>query len=161
MRPTKLGYLAILALFVAVGCSKLSFFSPSCTGDNCNASASKNDTTPTPSPSPTSTPLPSPTVDPCGGPVTGVNTSGPTQVAIGSQFKVNLTPVSKVGPLEGVLDYCNAGRVPRVTRLTDNVRCVGDCSSFGPQFVAQGVGPFLIEFIIDAAPGSFAGTVTR
>lgn len=160
MRPTKLGYVA-LVMFMAFGCSKLSFFSPSCTGDNCNASASKNDPQPTPTPTPTPTPSPSPTVDPCGGPVTGVNTSGPTLVANGTEFKVDVTPVSSVGELEGVLDYCNAKRRVRIISLTSNLRCVGDCTSFGPRFVAQGVGPFQIDLLVDTETGTFAGTVTR
>ena len=114
------------------------------------------------SPSPTASPSPSasPTVNPCG-PVVGVNLSGDTSVLIGSVFKVHVTPVSPSGPLEGTLDYCNAGRFPTIEALSTNLRCVGACNGFGPQFLAQGVGPFSVTVRVEGASAVFAGTVTR
>jgi len=128
-------------------------------------------TTPTPPIDPTATPSPSPTIapgasptatptpDPCGGPVIGVRLDGPTSVDNGTQFKIDVTPVSSTGPLEGVLDFCNSGRFVVVENLSANLRCVGSCNGFGPQFLAQGVGPFSLTIRVEGASASFAGTV--
>lgn len=114
-----------------------------------------------PSPSQQPTPTGSPTAspaDPCR-PVVGVNLSGETSVAIGSVFKIDVTPVGPGGPLEGSLDYCQNGRFVTVESLTPNLRCVGSCSGFGPQFLAQGVGPFSVTIRVEGASATFAGTV--
>ena len=115
--------------------------------------------TPTPSPkgSPTATPTATP-VDPCK-PVIGVNLSGDTEVAIGSTFVVHVTPVGPSGPMDGALDYCNASRFPSVAALSANLRCVGDCSTFGPKFLATGVGPFSVTIKVEGASATFGGTV--
>ena len=115
--------------------------------------------TPTPSPkgSPTATPSPTP-VDPCK-PLVGVQLGGPTEVAIGSTFKIDVTPVSASGPLEGQLDYCQNGRFVVIEALSANLRCVGACQGFGPQFLAQGVGAFSITVRVEGASANFSGTV--
>lgn len=127
-------------------------------------------TGPTPVPAPTpiaiasASPTPSPTAtpaDPCKPPVTGVNLSGPTSVPLGDVFKIQVTPVSATGPLEGSLDYCNNGRVPFIESMSANLRCSGSCSGYGPQFLAQGVGPFEVRIRVDNASAVFSGTVTR
>lgn len=132
--------------------------------------AAKSGTGPTPipgvSPTPSPSPSPSPTAsatpnDPCKPPVTGVNLSGDTIVPIGTVFKIHVTPVNASGPLEGSLDYCNNGRVPIVQSMSANLRCSGACSGFGPEFLAQGVGPFSIRIRVDNVSEDFAGTVTR
>ena len=116
--------------------------------------------TPTPKPSVTVTPSPSPTptVDPCN-PVVGVNLSGPTEVAIGTTFTIHVTPVSSSGPLEGALDFCNNGRFVSADSISTNLRCVGSCSSFGPQFLAQGLGPYSVTLRVLGAAATFTGTV--
>ena len=145
--------LAILAIMAILGCDgQINLF----------GSPTQVQGLPAASPSPTASPSPSasPTVNPCG-PVVGVNLSGDTSVLIGSVFKVHVTPVSPSGPLEGTLDYCNAGRFPTIEALSTNLRCVGACNGFGPQFLAQGVGPFSVTVRVEGASAVFAGTVTR
>lgn len=120
--------------------------------------------TPTPSPSPSAsgTPTPTPTpANPCAPPVTGVQLSGPTAVPIGEVFKIHVTPVNASGPLEGSLDYCNNTRVPIVESISANLRCSDACSGFGPQFLAQGVGPFSIRIRVDSVSELFEGTISR
>ncbi len=112
--------------------------------------------TPSPSPSPSASPA-----DPCKPPVTGINLSGPTSVPVGEVFRLNVTPVSASGPLEGVLDYCNNGRVPFVESMSSNLRRAGTGSSYGPEFAALGVGPFEIRIRVDGVSETFSGTVTR
>lgn len=114
--------------------------------------------TPTPSPSPGTSATP---VDPCKASVTAINLSGPLSVKVGDVFRISVTPVSASGPLEGSLDRCNNGRVPFVESMSDNLRCVGECSGYGPQFAAEGVGSFLVRIRVDAVSQTFGGTVTR
>ena len=112
---------------------------------------------PSPSPSPTATPN-----DPCAPPVTAVHLSGPLTVGVGEVFKVDVTPVNASGPLQGELDYCNLkGRTIYITDLSLNLRCVGQCNGFGPQFLAQGVGPFSMTIHVDSAASQFSGTVLK
>lgn len=114
-----------------------------------------------PTPTPTATPIVSPN-DPCAPPVTAVYLSGPLSVGVGETFKVDVTPVNASGPLQGNLDYCNLrGRVIVVESLSANLRCVGQCQTFGPQFLAQAVGPFSIRIRVDNATGQFEGTVLK
>lgn len=159
MRPLRvsLALVSLLGAFVALQACQLQRCSE---GATCTAGGSTGPSSvvvPAPSPSPSSSPSP---VDPCR-PVVGVNLSGPTSVPIGEVFRVDVTPVSPAGPLEGALDYCNAGRFVSIDSLSSNLRCVGSCSGFGPQFVAQGVGPFSATIRVEGASASFAGTVTR
>lgn len=108
-----------------------------------------------------SLPSPSPSVspaDPCS-PVIGLRLSGPTEVTLGATWRLDITPVSPSGPLEGILDYCNIGRFVVLEAVSPNLRCVGACSSFGPQFVAQGVGPFSVTARLLGVSATFAGTI--
>lgn len=117
---------------------------------------------PSPSASPSPSPSPSPTVDPCAPPVTAVKLNGPREVSIGTQFEIDVTPVSASGPLEGDLDYCNLkGRTPVIESTSANVRCSGQCSGYKLSFTAQGVGPFSIRVRVDNASAEFAGTVLK
>lgn len=112
---------------------------------------------PSPSASPTSTP-----VNPCGGPVEAVRVSGSTTVKIGDVLSFDVTPVSSAGPLEGALDYCNAHRFPTVERVSSNLRCVGSCGGWKPQFLALALGPFEVQIRVDGAVSPvFAGTVVQ
>ena len=74
----------------------------------------------TPKASPSASPSATPT-DPCK-PVVGIKLSGPTEVVFGTTFKLDITPISPSGPLEGVLDYCNIGRVPVVESTVCHLR---------------------------------------
>lgn len=145
--------LVVLVALVALSCSNQCATGAVC-GDYNTIGPSVP--TPTPSPSPSASPA-----DPCK-PVIGVNLSGPTLVPIGEVFKIHVTPVSPAGPLDGpILDACNAGRFVTIEALSSNLRCVGACNGFGPQFVAQGVGPFSVTIRVEGASAVFAGTVTR
>ena len=147
--------IAVSLLGLLAACNA-SFFSPSSIQ---GVDIARSSPTPKPSPSVSPTPTPSPTpVDPCR-PVVGVNLSGPTEVQIGSTFKLDVTPVSPSGPLEGSLDFCQAGRFVTIESLSANLRCVGSCSGFGPQFLAQGVGAFSITVRVEGASATFAGTI--
>ena len=150
---------AILALVVLGACN----FQQCKEGTVCIAGT--NGPSPIPSATPVAsvspTPSPSPK-DPCAPPVTAVYISGPTEVSNGSTFSIDITPVSESGPLAGDLDYCNLkGRTPVVESTSANLRCVGNCSGYKPQFTAQGVGPFSIRIRVDNAHGDFSGTVLR
>lgn len=146
-----------LSAFWMAGCN-------ACILGTCgDLTASKTGSGPTaiPTPPPASSPTPTATAtpaDPCK-PVVGVNLSGPLTVDIGTVFKIDVTPVSPSGPLEGSLDFCNAGRFPSIESASANVRCVGSCNGFGPQFLAQGVGPFSVTIRVEGASASFSGTV--
>jgi hypothetical protein len=162
MRPLRvsLALVSLLGALVALNACQLQRCSE---GAACNISkVSGPSSIPTPSPAvPAPSPSPSATpADPCK-PVVGVNLSGPTSVPIGEVFKVDVTPVSPAGPLEGSLDYCNSGRFVTVDAISSNLRCVGSCSGFGPQFLAQGVGPFSVTIRVEGASATFAGTVSR
>lgn len=147
-------FLGLIAALLFSGCFLLASTGPTPAIDPV-AKAS-----PSPLPSPSASPTASP-ANPCAAPVTGVNLGGPTSVPIGEVFKIHVTPVNASGPLEGALDYCNNGRVPIVESMSANLRCSGACSGFGPQFLAQGVGPFTIRIRVDNVSELFAGTVTR
>lgn len=141
----------------AAACDRTNFCLIGCDGGQTNTGPSA---LPSPSPSPSASATATP-ADPCK-PVIGVNLSGPTLVPIGEVFKVDVTPVSPAGPLEGpILDACNVGRIVTIDSLSPNLRCVGQCSGFGPQFAAQGVGPFSVTIRVEGASSTFAGTVTR
>lgn len=146
--------LAVLMLVATAGCYS------ECAAKSGSGPTPVPFTSPTPSPSPSPSTSPTP-VDPCKPPVTAVNLSGPTSVPVGDVFKIHVTPVNASGPLEGALDYCNNGRVPIIESMSANLRCSGACSGFGPQFLAQGVGPFTIRIRVDNVSELFAGTITR
>lgn len=150
-------YLVAASLMgILAACSNFALFSPSAVQVKDAPALA----TPTPSPSPSASPSTTP-ANPCTPPVTGVNLGGATSVPIGEVFRIDVTPVNASGPLEGALDYCNNGRVPIVESMSANLRCSGACSGFGPQFLAQGVGPFSVRIRVDNVSEVFAGTVTR
>jgi len=117
--------------------------------------------TPTATPSPTPTPSPAPTVDPCSYPVTGLRLSGPIAPLVNEVFKIDVTPISQAGPLEGDLDRCNRNRTPIVESMSAGLRCVGQCSGFGPQFASSTAGAFSIRIRLEGVSEVFAGTVTK
>lgn len=117
--------------------------------------------TPTATPSPTPAPSPSPTKDPCN-PVTGLLASGPAEVRLGQVIAFDLTPTTPDGRLEGRLDFCNANRFPEVARASVNLRCVGECGGWRPQFLAVALGPFEVQFKLGTVYSlTHAGTVVR
>ena len=156
---SSLALASLLGLMVSLNACKgnnLSLFgSPSQTAGDAKATPSPlASPSPSPSPSPTATPN-----DPCAPPVTGINLSGQTSVFSGSEFSIEVTPVSASGPLDGALDYCNLKRTPHVESMSANLRCAGACSGYRPTFLAQGVGPFEVRIRVDNVSESFAGTV--
>lgn len=150
------GVVAAVVLLVAVGvaCS-----------NTCSAGAICGDyntigpSTPFPSPTPIPTASVSPTINPCS-PVTNVNVSGAREVRMGEVLTLSVTPVSPSGPLEGPFDYCNVNRYPTIERASSNLRCVGSCGGWAPQFQAVAVGPFEVQIRVEGAVSPvFAGTV--
>jgi len=149
---------AILGMASTAAMCNLSLFgSPS----QVNGPVPSASSSPSPSPSPVGSPTATPAPDPCK-PVIGANVSGATEVQIGSIIRFDITPISPAGPLEGALDYCNAARTVTPENVSSNLRCVGSCGGFGPQFLAVAVGPFSVQFRVEGAVSQpFQGTVTR
>lgn len=143
-------------------------FTAACYGSQQSACETGGGPTPIPpTPTPTATPKdrpspsPSPTVDPCSYPVTGLRLVGPILPNIGEVFKIDVTPVSQVGLLEGDLDRCNRNRTPIVESMSVGLRCVGQCSGFGPQFVSNTLGAFTIRIRLEGISEVFAGTIVN
>jgi len=141
--------------------------SGACYGSQMSSCETGSGPSPTPTPTPivvasaTPTPSPSPTTDPCSYPVTGLRLSGPVSPLVNEVFKIDVTPVSAAGLLEGELDRCNKGRTPRVEFVSLGLRCVGQCSGYGPQFIASTTGAFTIRIRLEGVTEDFVGTAVR
>lgn len=165
MRPIRysLALASLLGALVALAACQLQRCSE---GAACSISKTGSGPSPvagiSPTPQASPSPLPSATPkDPCN-PVVSLAAYGPTSVQIGSVIAFDLTPATPDGPLEGVLDYCNASRTPNVEHASPNLRCVGSCGGWRPQFLATAVGPFEVQFRLGGVVSAvFSGTVTR